>query len=70
MHIGQLLHKVFMPASKNIGKRLHRSLLEAALTLTDCRHLSIAGIGRCLKSSAAVKHTIKREHEQRGQVLQ
>lgn len=60
MHIRRLLHKVFIPASKNIDKRLQRSLLEAALTLTDCRHLSIAGIGCCLKSSAAVKHTIKR----------
>lgn len=60
MHIGKLLHKVFKSASKAIDKRLHRSLLEAALTLADCRHLSIAGIGRCLKSTTAVKHTIKR----------
>lgn len=60
MHIGKLLHKVLAPASQNIDKRLHRSLLEAALTLTDCKHLSIAGIGRCLRSSSAVKHTIKR----------
>jgi len=60
MHIRKLLHKVFVPASMNIDKRLHRSLLEAALTLTDCRQLSIAGIGRCLQSSIAVKHAIKR----------
>jgi len=60
MHIRELLHKVFTPASQNIDKRLHRSLLEAALTLTDCRHLSIAGIGRCLRSSTVVKYTIKR----------
>lgn len=59
MHIGKLLHKIFVPASLTIDKRVHRSLLKAALTLTDCRHLSIAGIGRCLLSSAAVKHTIK-----------
>lgn len=60
MHIGKLLHNVFSPASQMIDKRLHRSLLEAALTLTDCRHLSIAGIGRCLRSTTAVKYTIKR----------
>lgn len=60
MHSSQLLHKVVAPASRNIDKRLHRGVLEAAVTLADCRHLSIAGIGRCLRSSAAVKHAIKR----------
>ena len=60
MHIGKLLHKVFVPASQNIDKRLHRSLLESVLTLSDCKHLSIAGIGRCMLSKTAVKHTIKR----------
>ena len=60
MHMSKLLHKVFMSSSKNIDKRLHRTLLDAAVTLSDCRHLSIAGLGRCLKSTALVKHTIKR----------
>lgn len=60
MHIKQLLHKVFMPASQSIDKRLNRSLLEAVLTLSDCKHLSIAGLGRCLVSSTTVKHAIKR----------
>ena len=60
MHIGEVLHKVFLPSSKHIDKRLHRTLLEAAVTLSDCIHLSIAGLGRCLRSTALVKHTIKR----------
>jgi hypothetical protein len=60
MHIEQLLHKVFGTTSQTIDKRLHRSLLKAASTLSDCKHLSIAGLGRCLISSAAVKHSIKR----------
>jgi len=60
MHIDKLLHKVFESTSQTIDKRLHRCLLKAASTLSDCKHLSIAGLGRCLVSSAAVKHTIKR----------
>jgi len=60
MHIRKLLHKAFHPASAFIDKRLHRTLLEAVLTLSDCRHLSIAGLGRCLSSSTAVKYAIKR----------
>ena len=60
MHIRKLLHKVFMPASLNIDKRLHRTLLEATLTLSECKQLSIASLGRCLWSWVAVKHTIKR----------
>ena len=60
MHIRQLLHKVFIPASQRIDKRLNRSLMEAALTLSDCKHLSIAALGRCGMSSTTVKHTIKR----------
>ena len=60
MHIGKLLHKVFKPASEDIDKRIHRTVLKAALTLSDCRHLSIAGLGRCLVSSTTVKHSIKR----------
>jgi len=60
MHISKLLHKAFISASENIDKRLHRTVLEAAVTLSECKHLSIAGLGRCLKSSTAVKYTIKR----------
>jgi hypothetical protein len=60
MHIDKLLHKLFMPTAQNIDKRLHRTLLQGALTLCDCRHLSIAGLGRSLVSSTAVKHVIKR----------
>jgi len=60
MHIDKLLHKVFKPASQDIDKRLHRALLKTAETLCECRHLSIAGLGRCLISSTTVKHSIKR----------
>lgn len=60
MHISKLLHKVFTSTSKSIDKRLHRTLLEAAYTLSDCKHLSIAGLGRCLVSKTKVKYTIKR----------
>ena len=31
MHIGKLLHKVFKPASEDIDKRIHRTVLKAAL---------------------------------------
>jgi len=60
VHIGKLLHKMFIPASLNIDKRLHRTVLDVALTLSDCMHLSIAGLGRHLVSAAGVKHVIKR----------
>jgi len=60
MHSDKLLHKVFESTSQMIDKRLHRCLLKTASTLSDCMHLSIAGLGRCLISSTAVKHSIKR----------
>ena len=60
MHSEQLLHNVFKSTSQTIDKRLHCCLLKAASTLSDCMHLSIAGLGRCLISSTAVKHSIKR----------
>ncbi len=60
MHIRRVLHKMFRPAAVHLDKRLHRIVLEAALTLSECKHLSIAGLGRCLASTTAVKHTIKR----------
>ena len=60
MHIRKLLHKVFKPVSHGIDKRLHRTVLKASVTLSNCKHLSIAGLGRCLLSTTAVKHNIKR----------
>ena len=60
MHFAGLLHKVFEPASTRIDKRIHRTLIETAHTLSECRHLSIAGLGRCLQTGTAVKHAIKR----------
>ena len=59
MRLNALLQKVFAKASAHIDKRLHRLLLECAETLCDCRHLSIAGLGRTLKRKAYVKHNIK-----------
>ena len=60
MRIKKLLHKLFENASLNIDKRLHRTLLQAACTLSKTKQLSITGIGRALKSSAFIKHSIKR----------
>lgn len=59
MRLSVLLQKVFAKALPNIDKRLHRLLLECAQTLCECRHLSIAGLGRALKRTAHVKHNIK-----------
>lgn len=60
MRLKGLLHKMFLDASVMIDKRIHKTLLLAAETLSQFRHLSIAGIGRTLKTSAQVKHAIKR----------
>lgn len=60
MHIRKLLHKTFKHASKFIDKRNHKTLIEAVLTLCECKHLSIAAIGRNLKSKALIKNNIKR----------
>ncbi len=60
MHFNGLLNKVFECRSTSVDKRLHRTLLLASKTLCECKHLSIAGLGRHLKSSVAVKHVIKR----------
>lgn len=60
MHISKLLHKLFNSASKKIDKRVHKSLLVAAITLSEHKQLSIFGLGRFLDSAAKVKHNIKR----------
>lgn len=59
MHVARLLHKWLDSACQWIDKRVRRTLFEAAETLTRCKHLSIAGIGRSLERSAQVKHGIK-----------
>ena len=60
MHISRLLHKLFHTASKNLDKRIHKTLLSAVMTLSEHKQLSIFGLGRFLDSRAKVKHTIKR----------
>jgi len=60
MHLNGLLHRVFKCPSIAVDKRLHRTLLLASKTLCECKHLSIAGLGRHLRSGVAVKHVIKR----------
>lgn len=59
MHVVKLLHKLLGKSYQNIDKRIIRTLFEASETLTRCRKLSIAGIGRSLCRSAKIKHTIK-----------
>jgi len=60
MHINGLLHRTFNKKSGMIDKRNHKTLLFAAETLCQNKHLSIAALGRSLKSKAKVKHNIKR----------
>ena len=60
MHIRKLLHKTFEKTSRFIDKRNHKTLIEAAVTLSDCKHLSISALGRNLNSPALIKHNIKR----------
>ena len=60
MHFRKLLDEVFAHRSIGIDKRFHSMLLAVAETLCECRHLSIAGLGRELCSYASVKHVIKR----------
>jgi hypothetical protein len=79
VHFSGLLNRVFEPTSTGLDKRVHRTLLLASKTLCECKHLSIAGLGRHLSSKVAVKHVIKRMdrlfgnrrlHAQRGQAYQ
>ncbi len=60
MHIRKVLHKIFKDTSKFIDKRNHKTLIEAVLTLSECKHLSIAALGRHLESKALIKNNIKR----------
>jgi len=60
MHLRKLLHKTFENTANFIDKRNHKTLIEAALTLSECKHLSIAALGRNLKSRSMIKHSIKR----------
>jgi len=60
LHIRKLLHKTFNNTSEFVDKRIHRTLIEAVITLSHCKHLSIAALGRNLKSRALIKNNIKR----------
>ena len=60
MRLQKLLHKTFTDTSCHVDKRNHKTLIEAAVTLSECQHLSITALGRHLDSPALVKHNIKR----------
>jgi hypothetical protein len=60
MHITGLLHKTFNKTAAFTDTRNHKTLLLAASTLCQNKHLSIAALGRNLKSKASVKNNIKR----------
>jgi hypothetical protein len=60
MHLGKLLHKSFPHSFINLDKRIHKTLLSSVETLCECRHLSIAGLGRSFRTHVAVKHVIKK----------
>jgi hypothetical protein len=59
MHAVELLHNLLDKACGSIDTRLRKTLFSAAETLTRCRQLSIAALGRSLNRPAKVKHTIK-----------
>lgn len=59
MHAAKLLHDLLDNACQSIDKRLRYTLFQAAETLAQCKHLSIASLGRHLPRKAKVKHTIK-----------
>jgi len=60
IHIRKLLHKTFYDAAEFIDKRNHKTLIEAVVTLSSCKHLSIAALARNLESTALIKNNIKR----------
>ena len=60
MYLTGLLHKTFNKTAALTDKRNHKTLLLAASTLCQNKHLSIAALGRNLKSKASVKNNIKR----------
>jgi hypothetical protein len=57
MHLTGLLHKIFNKTAAFTDKRNHKTLLLAAATLCQNKHLSIATLGRNLKSKASVRTT-------------
>lgn len=60
MHLSKLLHKTFSNTAGIIDKRNHCTLMKTVETLCQHKLLSIAALGRKLKSNAKVKHNIKR----------
>ena len=60
MHLGKLLHKTFSNTAGIVDKRNHCTLMKTVETLCQHKFLSIAALGRKLKSNAKVKHNIKR----------
>ena len=60
MHIRNLLHKTFHDAAEFIDKRNHKTLMETVITLSSCKRLSTAELGRNLESPALIKNNIKR----------
>lgn len=59
MRATELLHDLLDDACQSIDSRLKRVLFESAETLTRCKQLSIASLGRSLSRKAKVKHNIK-----------
>jgi hypothetical protein len=59
MRAAQLLHDLLDNTCQTIDKRIRKTLFSAAETLTRCKQLSIATLGRSLDRFAKVKHTIK-----------
>jgi hypothetical protein len=59
MRAMELLHELLDNACQSIDMRIRKTLFAAAETLTRCKQLSIATLGRSLDRAAKVKHTIK-----------
>jgi hypothetical protein len=59
MRATQLLHDLLDNTCQSIDKRNRKTIFAAAETLTRCKQLSIATLGRSLNRPAKVKHTIK-----------
>lgn len=60
MRLRKLSHKLFFKTAVNIDKRLHRTVLEVSLLLSNFKKLSIAQLGRHLEGRTKIKHKIKR----------
>jgi hypothetical protein len=59
MRAKKLLHSLLDNACRSIDKRIKRTLFETAETLTRCKQISIASLGRSLTRRSKVKHNIK-----------